>query len=125
MRRPPVVTAPLALPVEPSKVGFAAGAGYHLRSLVAAAIAIGRMPGEPAVVLRAGQRPLLLALLFGRRRHGPLADPRLEVIRAISAALSRGVDTVRADLITDAAKAGWSRNDLVSMFPTLPVRAAS
>ena len=125
MRRPPVVSAPLALPVERSKVAFAAGAGSHLRSLVAAAIAIGRMPGEPAVVLRAGQRPRLLALLFGRKKHGPLADPRLEVIRAISAALSRGGDTIRADLITDAAKAGWSRNDLVSMFPTLSVRAAS
>lgn len=96
-----------------------------LAALVRAAIAIGRLPGEPATVLHPGKRRFLLALLLGRKSHGPLADPRLEVIRAISASLSRGVGTIRRDLIAAAAKAGWSRDDLSLMFPAELPRAMS
>jgi hypothetical protein len=93
--------------------------------LVTAAIAIGRMPGEPAVVLRGVQRPHLLTYIFGKKIHAPLADPRLEVIRAISASLSRGIGTIRSDLITAAAKVGWSSEDLSCMFRAVLLRAAS
>lgn len=94
----------------------------RLRSLVAAAIAIGRMPGEPAAVLHAVKRHGLLANLFGGKGHGPLADPRLEVVRAISASLSRGVGAIRGDLVSAAVKVGWSGDDLGEMFPAASFR---
>lgn len=123
MSQSPVMSAPLAAADEHSKFAFAARGSSSLGSLVSTAMAIGRMPGEPAAVLRAGQRPRLLTRIFGRKIHGPLADPRLEVIRAISASLSRGIGTIRADLITAAAKVGWSREDLSCMFPAILLRA--
>jgi hypothetical protein len=125
MRLSPVASATLTEADERTKFALAAERGSNLRSLVAAAIAIGRMPGEPAVVLTARQRPHLLSIIFGRRAWVPLADPRLEVIRAISASLSRGIDAIRADLIADAVKAGWSRSDLSVLFPALSLRAES
>lgn len=108
MRLPSVGPAPLAPP-----------------SLVATAIGIGRMAGEPASVLSAERRTRRLAWLFGRTKRSPLADPRLEVIRAISAWLARGNGAIRSDLVAAAAHAGWSRNDLRSIFPTVLPCAAS
>ncbi|MBB5712947.1 hypothetical protein [Sphingomonas xinjiangensis] len=125
MRQSPVNSSLLTTQAERSAVTVPQKNGFDLTSLVAAAIEIGRMPGEPAAVLPARQRPLLLGYLFGRKTHRPLADPRLEVIRAISASLTRGIDTIRADLITAAAKVGWSRNDLSLMFPAVSLRVAS
>jgi hypothetical protein len=57
---------------------------------IAAAVAAGRMPGEPAIILHPRLRPSPLARLVGMRQHRPLADPRLEILRAISAALTQG-----------------------------------
>ena len=125
MRQSPVASATVTTAYGRTKFALVAGRGSNLQSLVAAAIAIGRLPGEPAVVLAARRRPDLLSFIFGRRARVPLADPRLEVIRAISASLSRGFDTIRADLIADAAKAGWSRSDLSMLFPALSFRAES
>jgi hypothetical protein len=83
------------------------------------------MPGEPATVIHVRQRTRFFAYLFGQKTHGPLADPRLEVIRAISASLTRGIGSIGADLIAAAAKVGWTRDDLSVMFPAVSLRAAS
>lgn len=88
-------------------------------SLVATAIGIGRMAGEPASVLHTGRGTRLLAWLSGRRNHGPLADPRLEVVRAISAWLACGNNAIRGDLVAAAMSVGWSRDDLYSFFPAV------
>jgi hypothetical protein len=116
--------SPLPTQDEQSSIAVLQVGQSNLTPLVAAAIAIGRMPGEPATILRANPRPHLLAYLLGVKTHGPLADPRLEVIRAISASLSRGINTIRADLVTAAANVGWSRDDLSLLFPTASLRAA-
>lgn len=113
----------LAKQAEPSWAAFTQEGGSNLPSLIAAAIAIGRMPGEPAAVLYAKQRLRLLADLVGSKAHASLADPRLEVIRAISASLTRGIGVIRADLVAAAANVGWTRDDLSLMFPAVPLRA--
>lgn len=92
------------------------------QSLVAAAVAIGRLPGEPAEILASVAQPNLLAILFGTRRRGPLADPRLEVLRAISASLSRGAAAIRRDLVVAASQVGWTTDDLRRTFPDVAVR---
>lgn len=83
--------------------------------LVAAAIAIGRMPGEPPRILPAPRG--WLAWIIGSRVRRPLADPALEVARAISASLARGEAMIRRELMVAAEGAGWSRVDLRRAFP--------
>lgn len=123
MIRSAVTSAPPATLPQRTDMAFAPGQGANARSLVAAAIAIGRMPGEPAAVLPVRQRPHLASVIFGRKIRSPLADPRLEVIRAISAWLASGFDTIRADLVAEAAEVGWSPGDLSILFPGLSRRA--
>lgn len=94
-------------------------------SLVTTAIEIGRLAGEPAAILHEGRSTRLLAWLFGRRDHGPLADSRLEVVRAISAWLARGNGAIRGDLVAAAMSAGWSQDDLSSFFPAVASGAPS
>lgn len=91
-------------------------------SLIAAALAIGRMPGEPARVLGP---PAPFARIFGTRRPGPLADPRLEVLRAISASRAKGIADISAELATAARRAGWTLDALRHIFPGLPGRACA
>jgi hypothetical protein len=59
----------------------------------------------------------LFAHIFGTRVRGPLADPRLEVLRAISASLAKGVVSIGGDLLDAARRAGWTADDLLSTFP--------
>lgn len=92
------------------------------RPLVAAAIAIGRMPGEPPAILPV--RHGWLAWMIGVRGRLPLADPRLEVLRAISASLARGERAIRTELLVAAEQAGWSRADLRRAFPDAPMFGA-
>lgn len=125
MSQSPVIPPSLGRADERSPVACAEGRGPSFPYLVAAAIAVGRMPGEPADVLHARQRPRFLAYLFGSKAHGPLADPRLEVIRAISASLSHGIGSMRADLVAAAVRVGWTQDDLSLMFPAVSQRAAS
>ena len=89
----------------------------RMASLVAAAMAIGRLPGEPASVLPPPGRRRLLARLLGIRPRSALADPRLEVIRAISAALASGATPVRGELVAAAFNAGWSLDELRRALP--------
>ena len=91
-------------------------------TLAAAAVAAGRMPGEPATVL-APRPPTLLARLLGFRPRSPLADPRLEVLRAISATLARGVAQIGADFVVAAQRVGWTVDDLRRTFPGVPIQA--
>lgn len=90
-------------------------------SLVAAAIAIGRLRGEPGTVLRQETRPSILSRLLGSRVKGPLADPRLEVIRAISASLAHDSAHIRGDLAAAAYRVGWTPDDLGRTFPGVRV----
>jgi hypothetical protein len=85
--------------------------------LVAVAVAAGRMPNEPATILDPAARPTFIARLFGFRRYRPLADPRLEVLRAISASLTRGVARISEDLLEAAHRVGWTDDDLRRVFP--------
>lgn len=94
----------------------------ELTALVATAVALGRIPGEPAHVLKVQRQPGLLARLFHKQAHSPLADPRLEVMRAISASLSRGMAQIGEELVAAAHRAGWSSDDLRQTFPGVPVR---
>jgi hypothetical protein len=50
-----------------------------------------------------------------------LADPRLEVLRAISASLSRGMAQIGDDLLAAAYRAGWTSHDLRRAFPDIVV----
>lgn len=93
-------------------------------TLVAAAVEVGRMPGEPPVILKPALRPSLLARLVGIRPHGPLADPRLEVLRAISASLNRGVVRIGGDLLAAAYEVGWTADDLRHLFPGIALAQA-
>jgi hypothetical protein len=86
-------------------------------SLVAAAVETGRLPGEPPVILPPLTRPSLLTRMIGTRRRGPLADPRLEVLRAISASLAKGVAQIGDDLLAAAHRVGWTSDDLRRTFP--------
>ncbi len=86
-------------------------------SLVAMAVAIGRLRGEPATVLQPGTRQSIFARLLGSRTNAPLADPRLEVIRAISAFLTHGGAHIRSDLTAAAYRVGWTPDDLDRTFP--------
>lgn len=86
-------------------------------SLVAMAIAIGRLRGEPGTVLQPGRRRSIFARLLGSRAKAPLADPRLEVIRAISAFLTNGGAHIRSDLTAAAYRVGWTPDDLGTTFP--------
>ena len=86
-------------------------------SLITAAVAVGRMPGEPATILAAAPAPTLLTRIFGFRRPAPLSDPRLEVLRAISASLTKGVAQIGEDLVAAAHRAGWNNDDLHRAFP--------
>lgn len=90
-------------------------------ALIAAAVAAGRLPGEPPVILRPSTQPSWLMRVVGTRRRGPLADPRLEVLRAISASLSRGMAQIGDDLLAAAYRAGWTFHDLRRAFPDVPV----
>ncbi|MHA6767110.1 hypothetical protein [Sphingobium ummariense] len=90
-------------------------------SLIAAAVAVGRMPGEPATVIDPEVRPSLFARLFGGPTRAALANPRLEVVRAISASLARGATDVRADLLAAAQKVGLTADELRQTFPELTV----
>ena len=125
MSQSPSRLPPLAEQDQRSPTASAQEGGVMLTPLVAAAIAIGRMPGEPAAIVDSRQHPAPLTFLFGRKTRGPLADPRLEVIRAISASVTRGIGTIRADLIVAAANAGWTLDDLSLLFPAVSLRAAS
>ncbi|PCD04308.1 hypothetical protein COC42_08505 [Sphingomonas spermidinifaciens] len=92
-----------------------------IAAAIAIAIAIGRMPGEPPKILPAMQRVSLIAWLAGTRSRRPLADPQLEVVRAISASLARGASAIRHDLLTAVLLAGWTIEDLRLAFPDVPV----
>ena len=89
--------------------------------LIAAAVAAGRLPGEPAMILPKPTGPSLLAWLIGARRRGPLADPRLEVLRAISASLANGVAQIAGELLAAAHRVGWTADDLRRTFPGVVV----
>jgi hypothetical protein len=94
-------------------------------ALVAAAIAVGRLPGEPAAILEVRTRPQLLSSLFGLRTRRPLSDPRLEILRAISASLTRGVARIGADLVAAAHRTGWTDDDLRRTFPGIALDPAA
>lgn len=89
--------------------------------LAATAIAIGRLPGEPPAILP--HRRGWLSRIAGLRVRRPLADPRLEILRAISASLTRGDAAGRRVLVAAAMQAGWSRGDLCRVFPDTPIFA--
>lgn len=91
--------------------------------LIAAAAAVGKLPGEPAFVLVPPARPSIFRRLFGDQTHSPLADPRLEVVRAISASLSRGVAQVRGDLLAAAYRVGLTPDELGRAFPGVAIDA--
>ena len=93
-------------------------------TLIAAAVATGRMPGEPSTVLQPQARRPILARLFGSQVKGPLADPRLEVLRAISASLSNGEAQIRRDLVAAAYRVGWTPDDLGATFPGVRLEQA-
>lgn len=86
-------------------------------TILAAAVAAGRLPGEPAKVLRPSARRSALTWVLGRPVHSPLADPRLEVVRAISASLARGLGHIRADLAAAAEGAGLTSEEIGLAFP--------
>jgi hypothetical protein len=93
-------------------------------ALIAAAVAIGRLPGEPAIIIDPIVRPGIVSHLFGLRTRRPLSDPRLEILRAISASLARGVARIGADLVAAAHRRGWSDDDLRRAFPGVALEAA-
>lgn len=103
---------------EPPNAGLSA-------SLVAAAVATGRLPGEPASVLQPGARRSILARLFSSHVKCPLADPRLEVLRAISASLSNGEAHISRDHAAAAYRVGWTPDDLGNVFPGARLEQAS
>jgi hypothetical protein len=90
-------------------------------AMLLAAAAAGRAPGEAAVILPPQRRRTLLARLVGMRMRSPLADPRLEVVRAISASLRKGAAHIRADLIAAADHVGLTPLDLSRTFPGVAV----
>lgn len=91
-------------------------------ALVVAAVAVGRMPGEPARILAPGAPLPLLARLIGARPHLPLADPRLEVLRAISASLAMGAATIGDELLAAALRVDWTKGDLRRAFAGIPLQ---
>lgn len=91
------------------------------RNLIAAAVAVGQMPGEPARLLEATRSRGWLHDLFRLRRPTPLADPRLEVLRAISASLVKRPSEIPANLVCAANQAGWSISDLRRLFPAASI----
>lgn len=93
-------------------------------SLIEAAVAIGRMPGEAPLVLPSSRTWKPWELLARVRRPTPLADPRLEVLRAISASLARGVAEISVELVVAASRAGWTLDDLNRTFPGVSMTRA-
>jgi hypothetical protein len=88
-------------------------------SVLVAAVAVGRLPGEPPTILEPRDKQSLLASLIGRTTRTPLSDPALEVVRAISASLANGAATIRGDLLTAAFRAGLTSGHLRTAFPWL------
>lgn len=86
-------------------------------TLIAAAVAVGQLPGEPARVIEASRSRGWLHDLFRLRLPTPLADPRLEVLRAISASLVKRPNEIPAHLLSAAIRVGWSIPDLRRLFP--------
>ncbi|KTF68290.1 hypothetical protein ATB93_14925 [Sphingomonas sp. WG] len=72
-------------------------------------------------MLRPTTRRTLRALILGAKAHCPLADPRLEVLRAISASLARGAGAIGRELMAAAQDVGWSIGDLGKAFPGVPM----
>jgi hypothetical protein len=90
--------------------------------LIQAAIKAGRMRGEPAVILKPRASRSFLTRMLGARVPGPLADPRLEVLRAISAALAGGIAQIGGELAVAAKQVGWTPEDLRRIFPGVVIR---
>lgn len=114
-----------AFPVGGAKLTSSGAGQRQPASLIAAAVAAGRLPGEPATVLVPPIRRSLLRRIFGGQEHSPLADPRLEVVRAISASLSRGVAQIQGDLLAAAFRTGLTRDELARAFPGVAIEASS
>jgi hypothetical protein len=87
--------------------------------LLAAAAAVGRLPGEPPVIIAPRAKPWLLGFLIGSPVRRPLSDPALEVVRAISASLANGAAAVNGDLLAAAYQAGLTPRHLRATFPNL------
>jgi hypothetical protein len=87
--------------------------------ILVAAVAVGRLPGEPPTILEPRGKPSVLASLFRRTTRTPLSDPALEVVRAISASLANGAATIRGDLLSAAFRAGLTSGHLRTAFPWL------
>lgn len=83
-------------------------------------LALGRHSTEPPYILQA-PRPSWLGHLFGLRRPAPLAAPRLEALRALAAAVARGMVTVDPQFASSLIAAGWAVDQLRSLFPTLSI----
>lgn len=101
-----------------------AGARDWSISVLVAAVAVGRLPGEPPTILEHRDKRSVLASLFGRTTRTPLSDPALEVVRAISASLANGAATVRGDLLSAAFRAGLTSGHLRTAFPLLRLDAS-
>lgn len=86
--------------------------------LDAVAVNLGRLPKEPDRVIKARPRHDFIDWISGRQRPRPLADGRLEVLRAISASLQRRPGIIREDLYRTACEAGVTADELRLIFPT-------
>ncbi|AHE55416.1 hypothetical protein [Sphingomonas sanxanigenens] len=81
-----------------------------LSALEAEVVRIGLLPRErPAILAMAIAGPLrrLLHTVFGTSAARPLADARLEALRAMAAAIGRGHEP-GAELVTAFTAAGWT-----------------
>jgi hypothetical protein len=110
---------------QPIAIGSGVLRSHRDGHLLAAAVIVGRMPGEPPTVLTPRIRPSLLDWLIGTPVRTPLADPALEVVRAISASLASGATTIRRDLLAAAYRAGLTAKDLRSASPGIGLERPS
>lgn len=82
------------------------------------AIELGRRAGEPAhIIPQTGSRGLTGWILNNQRKR-PLADPRLEVIRALSSVLDKAPKTIDRALTDAMQQVGWKLADLQLFFPS-------
>lgn len=79
---------------------------------------IGSQPGEPAHIISRPRLGRLRDWMTGPSRRNRLADPRLEALRALSAAVSKPHRMIDDDLITMVSKEGWTISDLQLLLPT-------
>jgi hypothetical protein len=82
------------------------------------AVYIGSRSGEPAHIIRRSQTGRLAEWLKGAPARTGLADPKLEALRALSAAMTATTGHRKTELAAIVREAGLSHGELKLLLPT-------